>query len=196
MGANWTEASRHWPAVGTTPYFLVGEFFGKIPFFVLFLNETTALVLMDISGLVQKLQTFIPPIDLGMDLKTFTLLVAVLFFLISLLINLLQRRYSKARFCRMLTQEECVVDFLEGINKNLEDLEFKCSIELHGATSPQEVAKVISAARNRIESTLADMLKYLHSFRQYRRKEKAQKKFKTSTRNQSKDRLGDRPYTI
>ena len=151
---------------------------------------------MDISSLIQKLQSFIPPIDLGMELKTFTLLVAIMFFLISLLVNLLQRRNSKARFYGMLTQEEGVIDFLEGINKILEDLEFKCSIELHGATSPQEVGKVISGARNKIESTLADMLKYLRSFRQYRRKEKAQKKFKTATRNQSKDRLGDRPYTI
>ena len=178
MGANWTEASRHWPAVGTTPYFLVGEFFGKIPFFVLFLNETIALVLMDISSLVQKLQTFIPPIDLGMDLKTFTILVVILFFLISLLVNLLQRRYSKARFCRMLTQEECIIEFLDGINKNLEDLEFKCSIELHGATSPQEVGKVISAARNKIQSTLAETRNHLRSFRRYRKKEKAQKKLK------------------
>jgi len=131
-----------------------------------------------------------------MDPKRFGLLVAVLFFLITFLVNLLQRRYSKARFYRMLTQEECVIDFLEGINKNLEDLEFKCSIELHGATSPQEVGKVISAARNKIESTLADTRNHLHSFRQYRRKEKAQKKFKKPTRNHSKDRRDDRSYTL
>jgi preprotein translocase subunit SecG len=133
---------------------------------------------MDISSLIQKLQTFIPAVDLGMELKTFTLLVAILFFLISLLFNLLQRRYSKARFYGMLTQEEGVIDFLEGINKNLEDLEFKCSIELHGATSPQEVGKVISAARNKIQSTLAETRNHLCSFRQYRKKEKAQKKLK------------------
>ncbi len=113
-----------------------------------------------------------------MELKTFTLLVAILFFLISLLVNLLQRRYSKARFYRMLTQEECIIDSLEGINKNLGDLEFNCSIELHGATSPHEVGKVISAARNKIESSLADMRKHLRSFPQYRRREKAQKKDK------------------
>jgi hypothetical protein len=136
---------------------------------------------MDISSLMQRLQPFIPSVDLGMELKTFILLVAILFFLISLLVNLLLRRYSKARFYGMLTQEECIIDFLEGMNRNLGDLEFKCSIELNGATSPQEVGKVVSAARNRIESTLADMRKHLRSFRQYRRKEKAQKKLKKST---------------
>ncbi len=138
---------------------------------------------MDISSLIQRLQAFIPAVDLGMELKTFTLLVAILFFLISLLVNLLQRRYSRVRFYRMLTQGEGVIDFLEGINKNLEDLEFKCSIELHGATSPQEVGKVISAARNKIETTLADTRNHLRSFRQYRRKEKAQKKLKKQTGN-------------
>ncbi len=136
---------------------------------------------MDISGLIQRLQTFIPAVDLGMELKTFALLVAIVFFLTSLLVNLLQRRYSKVRFYRMLTQEEGVIDFLVGINKNLEDLEFKCSIELHGATSPQEIRKVISAARKRIETTLADTRDHLRSFRQYRRKEKAQKKLKKQT---------------
>ena len=133
---------------------------------------------MDISNLMQRLKTFIPSVDLGMEPITFALLVALLLFFISLLVNLLQRRHSKARFHRMLAKEESVVSFLEGINKTLGDLEFKCSIELHGATSPQEVGKVIHAARNKLEANIADMKKHLYSFRQYRRKEKAQKKHK------------------
>jgi hypothetical protein len=110
--------------------------------------------------------------------KTFVLLVAILLFLISFLVNLLQRRYAKARLDRMLTKEESILNFLAGMNKNLVDLEWNCSIELHGATSPQEVGKAIHGARNKIESTVTDMEKHLHSFRQYRRKVKAREKQK------------------
>lgn len=113
-----------------------------------------------------------------MEPITFAFLLALLLFFISLLVNLLQRRRSKARFHRMLTKEGSIVSFLEEINKHLGDLEFKCSIELHGATSPQEVGKVIHMARNRLEANIADMKKHLYSFRQYRRKEKAQKQNK------------------
>ena len=133
---------------------------------------------MDISNLIQRLKTFIPSVDLGMEPITFALLLALLLFFISLLVNLLQRRRSKARFHRMLTKEESILIFLEEINKHLEDLEFKCSIELHGETSPQEVGKVIHTTRNRLEANIADMKKHLYSFRQYRRKEKAQKQNK------------------
>jgi hypothetical protein len=126
----------------------------------------------------QKILSFVPSVDLGMEPKTFFLLVALLLFLISLLVNLLQRRSSKARFDRMLKKEESVVNFLEGINKNLNDLEWTCSIEMDRASSPQEVGKVIGAIRNRVELTLADLTAHLQSFRQYRKKEKAQKKNK------------------
>jgi hypothetical protein len=133
---------------------------------------------MDISNLMQRLQTLTPSVDLGMEPKTFALLVAILLFLISLLVNLLQRRYSKARFDRMLKKEESVVSFLEGINKYLNDLEWTCTIEMDGASSPKEVGKAINAARNKIELTLADQRTHLQSFRQHRRKEKAEKKNK------------------
>ena len=116
--------------------------------------------------------------DLPMEPKTFGLLVAILFFLISLLVNLLQRRYSKTRFYRMLTKDESVVDFLEGLHKYLGKLEHTCTLELHGASSPQEVAKAIHVARNKIEASIAEMEEHLRSFRQYRRKEKAQEKQK------------------
>lgn len=113
-----------------------------------------------------------------MEPKRFGLLVAILFFLISFLVNLLQRRYSKIRLHRMLTKEESVMNFLVGIDKYLGKLEHACTLELHGASSPQEMAKAIYGARNKIGSTIADMEEHLRSFRQYRRKQKAQEKQK------------------
>jgi len=126
----------------------------------------------------QKILSFVPSVDFGMEPKTFFLLAALLLFLISLLVNLLQRRYSRARFDRMLNKEDSVAGFLEGINKNLNDLEWTCSIEMHGSSSPQELGKVIGAVRNKVELTLADLRTHLQSFRQYRKKEKAAKKNK------------------
>ena len=116
-----------------------------------------------------------------MEPKTFGLLVAILFFLISLLVNLLQRRYSKTRLDRLLTKEESVLHFLGEINNYLGKLEHACNFELHGASSPQEVGKAIHVTRNKIESTMANMVEHLRSFRQYRRKEKAQEKQKRLT---------------
>jgi len=81
--------------------------------------------------------------DIPMEPKILCLLVAILFFLISFLVNLLQRRYSKNRLDRMLTKEESLVNFLVGIDKYLGKLEHTCTLELHGASSPQEVGKAI-----------------------------------------------------
>ena len=128
---------------------------------------------MDFSHFISRLPIFSPSMNISMDPKALALLVAILFFLISLLVNLLQHRYSKTRFNRMLTKEEEVVNFLVGTHKKLGELEWNCTIELDGATSPQEVTKAIHGARKKIESTIADMREHLHSFRQYRRKEKA-----------------------
>ena len=111
-----------------------------------------------------------------MEPERFGLLVAILFFLISFLVNLLQRRYSRIRLNRMLTKEESVMNSLVGIDKYLGKLEHACTLELHGASSPQEMAKAIYAARNKVGATIADMEEYLRSFRQYRRKEKAREK--------------------
>ena len=140
---------------------------------------------MDISSFTQKILSwgqkilsFPPPVDFGMEPKTFFLLAALLLLLISFLVNLLQRRYAKTRFERMLNKEDSVASFLEGINKNLNDLEWTCSIEMHGASSPQELGKVIGALRNKVEMTVADLRTHLQSFRQYRKKEKAAKKNK------------------
>ncbi len=133
---------------------------------------------MNFLHLIPKLQFFRSFLENPTEPTTFALLVAILLFLSSFLVNLLQRRHSKNRFDRMLAKEASVLNFLAGINKNLVDLEWNCSIELKGATSPQELGKAIHGVRNKIESTIADMEKYLNTFRQYRRKVKAREKEK------------------
>jgi len=114
--------------------------------------------------------------DILHDPKTSGLMVALLFFLISFLVNLVQRRYSKTRFDRMLNKEESVVKFLGEIHKSLGKVERNCTLELHGESSPQEVGKAVRMTRNEIQSTIVDMEEHLRSFREYRRKEKAQEK--------------------
>ena len=139
------------------------------------------MISMDISSFTQRIQSFIPSVpsvDFGMEPRTFFLLVALLLFLISLLVNLLQHRYSKSRFDRMLKKEDTVAGFLEGIDKSLNELEWTCNLQMDRASSPKEVGKVIGAIRNKVELTLADLTAHLQSFRQYRKKEKVQKKNK------------------
>ena len=126
--------------------------------------------------------------DIPMEPKTFGLLVAILFFLISFLVNLLQRRYSRTRADRMLTKGESVVNFLGGMHKYLGKLEHTCTFELYGASSPQEMGKAIHLARNEIQSTMADLEEHLHSFPQYRRKERAREK-----RRKRLEKLHQRP---
>jgi len=111
-----------------------------------------------------------------MEPKRLGLLVALLLFFISLLVNLLQRRYAKTRLGRLLRKEESVVNFLEGIHKNLGKIEVTCTLEVHGASSPQELGKTIHVVRNEIQSTIANMQEHLNSFRQYRQKERAKEK--------------------
>jgi len=111
-----------------------------------------------------------------MEPKRLALLVAILSFLLSLLVNLLQRRYAKTRLGRILRKEESVVNFLEGIHKNLGKIEVTCTLEVQGASSPQEVGKTIHVVRNEIQSTIANMQDHLNSFRQYRRKERIKEK--------------------
>jgi len=114
--------------------------------------------------------------DIPMEPRKLGLLVAILFFLISLLINLLQRRYAKTRLGRMLRKEESVVNFLDGIHKNLGKIEVNCTLEVQGASSPQEVGKAIHVVRNEIQSTIANMQEHLNSFRQHRRRDKVKGK--------------------
>jgi hypothetical protein len=116
--------------------------------------------------------------NLPMEPKKLGLLVAILFFLISFLINLLQRRHLKTRLDRVFRKDESVKNFLEEINNYLGKLEVNCTFEVHGASSPQEMGKGIHVIRNKIQSTIDNVEEHLTSFRQYRRKEKAQEKKK------------------
>jgi hypothetical protein len=113
-----------------------------------------------------------------MEPKKLGLLVTILFFLISFLINLIQRRHSKTRLDRIFRKDESVVNFLDEININLGKLEVNCTFEVHGASSPQEVGKEIHMVRSKIQSTIDNMDEHLSSFRQYRPKEKVQGKKK------------------
>jgi len=114
--------------------------------------------------------------DILNDPKSFGLLVALLFFLISFFVNLVQRRCPKTRLDRMLSKDESVLKFLGEIHKSLGKLERNCTLELHGESSPQAVGKAVRMTRNEIQSAMVDMEEYLRSFRAYRRKEKAQEK--------------------
>lgn len=111
-----------------------------------------------------------------MEPNRLAVLAAILFFLVSLLVNLLQRRYARTRLGRLLRKEESIVNFLEGIHKNLGKIEMTCTLEVQGASSPQEVGKTIHVVRNEIQSAIANMQEHLNSFRQYRRKEKVREK--------------------
>ncbi len=114
--------------------------------------------------------------DIPMEPKALGLLVAILFFLVSLLVNLLQRRHGKTRLARMLRKEEAIANYLGLIDKNLGKLEVTCTLEVQGASSPQEMGKMIHLVRNEVQSTIANVEEHLGSFRQYRRKEKARQK--------------------
>ena len=114
--------------------------------------------------------------DIPTEPKTFGLLVAILFFLVSLLANLLQCRHAKNRFGRTLRKEESVVKFLGAIDRNLGKLEVSCALEVQGVSSPREVGKKIHVVRNEIQSAIANIEEHLRSFRQYRRKEKKRAK--------------------
>jgi hypothetical protein len=116
---------------------------------------------------------------LPMEPKKFGLLIAILFFLISFLINLLQRRYSKKRLDRIFRKDESIINFLDEITNNLGKLEVNCTLEVHGASSPQEVGKEIHMVRGKIQSTISNLEEHLSSFRQYQRKGKTQVKKKT-----------------
>lgn len=114
--------------------------------------------------------------ELPMEPKIFGLLIAVLLFLLSFLLNLFQHRYSKARLDRMLMKEKSVLNFLAAVDNDLAKLERDCVLELPKASSPQEVGKAIYVIRNKIESTLAQKGGHVYSFRQCREKRKVQGK--------------------
>jgi len=134
------------------------------------------LVLAKLYKIYEEYFLWVEAIDFPMELKTLGLPVAILFLLISFLVNLLQRRYSRTRLHRTLEKDESVVNVLEVINEYLDNLEFTCTYDVSGRSSPQEVGKAIHLVRNKIESTIANIGEHLYSFRQYRGKREVQGK--------------------
>jgi hypothetical protein len=126
--------------------------------------------------IMQNLEHFLwaKVIDIPIDLKTLGILVAILFLLISFLINLLQRRHSRARLDRLLENDKSVVNSLGVIDEYLGKLERSCAFELRGARSPQEMGKAIYVARDKIQSAIAAMEEHLRSCGHDRRRKKRQ----------------------
>jgi len=133
------------------------------------------LVLAKLCKIYEENFLGVEAIDFPMEPKTLGLLIAILFFLISLLGNLLQRRYSRTRLHRMLEKDESVVNLLGVIDEYLGKIEFTCTFDVYGTSSPQEVGKAILVVRNKIELTIAAMEEHLQSFHHHQRKEKRQK---------------------
>ncbi|MBW2057956.1 MAG: hypothetical protein JRJ26_10720 [Deltaproteobacteria bacterium] len=128
--------------------------------------------------------------QIPMHMETSVLLVVLLFFLISLLVNLLQHRYGRARTDRLLNEQESVRDFLARLDHSLGKVESACTFEIEGASSPKQTGKAIHIARNQIKSTISDIEKGLQSFRQYRRREKARQRRERYLEKMRKRRLG------
>lgn len=122
-----------------------------------------------------------------MDPKTLGLLVAILLFLISLLINLVQRRYHKRDTRRWADNGESTLNFLNGLQASLSKLESACTFEME---SPEKIGKLVHGARNQVKSCIADVEKNLRSFRAYRRIEKARERQRKQLEKIRKRRLG------
>ena len=104
--------------------------------------------------------------------------VAILFFLISLLINLLQHHYYRRRTDRFLNKEESLFHSLTGLHNSLGKLETACALEMEITTSLKDIGKAIHIARAQLSSSIADIEGNLRSFREYRAREKAREKHK------------------
>jgi len=104
--------------------------------------------------------------------------VAILFFLISLLINLIQHHYYRRRADRFLNKEESLFHSLTGLHNSLGKLETACALEMELTTSLKDMGKAIHIARAQLSSSIADIEGSLRSFREYRVREKAREKHK------------------
>ena len=128
--------------------------------------------------------------EIPMDLKTLAILVAVLLFLISLLINLLQRRYHKRDTQRWIDKGESTLNSLNGLHASLGKLESACTLEMEPADSPQTMGKSIHVARNKLKSCMTDVEKNLRSSRTYRRIQREREKQRKRLEKTRKKRLG------
>jgi DNA integrity scanning protein DisA with diadenylate cyclase activity len=151
-----------------------------------------ALVLAKLCKIYEEHFLWVEAISFPMEPKTLILLVTLLFLLICFLVNLLQRRYSRTRMHRMLEKDESVANLLGVIDEYLGKLEFTCSFDFYGTSSPQEVGKAIHVVRNKIESTIAAMEEHLQSFQHHQRKEKRQKNQRKRLERSLQLQIGER----
>jgi len=128
--------------------------------------------------------------EIPMDPKTLAILVTILLFLISLLINLVQRRCYKRQTHRWINKDESTLNFLNGVHTSLGKLESACTFEMEPASSPEKMGKSIHIARNQIKSCISHIENNLRSFRAYRRMEKAREKHRKQLEKIRKRRLG------
>jgi CHASE3 domain sensor protein len=128
--------------------------------------------------------------EFPMEPKIFAILVAILFFLISLLISLIQRRRYRRQTDRLLGSEETTLNILNGLDTSLGKLESACTLEMDSAGSPKDIGRSVHAVRNQIKSSMTDIENNLRSFRAYRRKERAREKHRKHLEKIRKKRLG------
>ena len=119
--------------------------------------------------------------EILLEPKIFALMVAMLCFLISLLINLIQRHSYRRRADRFLSKQESLLHSLTGFNNSLGKLETACALEMELSTSLKDIGKAIHIARNQLSSSIADIEGNLRSFREYRVREKAREKQRRKT---------------
>jgi hypothetical protein len=116
--------------------------------------------------------------DLPMDLKIFGLLIATLFFLISLLINLIQHHYYRRKADRFFTKQESLLHSLTGLHNSMGKLETACALEMELTTSIKDLGKAIHIARTQLNASIEDIQGNLRSSREYRAREKMRAKHK------------------
>ncbi len=148
---------------GGAPYLHGIQIMNQLPSFSMIIKTVEEFLSMKIIDFFQ------------VEPKVLIILVSILFFLVSFLFNLLQRRRSSARVERLLEKEKSMLNFLGTIDEYLGRLERSCAFQLHRASSPQEMGKGIYIARDKIKSTMAAMEEHLHLFGHHRKKEKKQK---------------------
>jgi hypothetical protein len=113
-----------------------------------------------------------------MEPKILGLLIAVLFFLISLLINLIQHHYYRRKADRFFTKQESLLHSLTGLHNSLGKLETACALEMELTTSIKDLGKAIHIARAQLSSSIEDIQGTLRSSREFRVREKMRAKHK------------------
>jgi hypothetical protein len=115
---------------------------------------------------------------LPMEPRMFFLLLAILCFLISLLINLIQHHYYRRRANHFLSKQESLFHSLTGLHGSMGKLETACALEMELTMSMKDMGKAIHVARAQLSSSIADIESNLRSFREYRARERERTRHK------------------